>query len=203
MSTHRQLSGKKIVFYFSCNRFREYSTEKCGISITEVTLKKTVEAAFDMILSNKGNSYKEYLNGYDLIKKKLNKQKEKALTEIERKISGLNRLQGEYYEKYVLGQWDKADFEGEKEGLYQKKSELEDIKEKKIVFFEEETSKLEEKHKYLKALLKGKTKKWDKDFVDSIIDKIFIGNDNTVEIKFNFEETPIFAEKIGGRKKRC
>ncbi|MDU1591850.1 MAG: hypothetical protein E6871_09930 [Streptococcus anginosus] len=156
-----------------------------------------------MILSNKGNSYKEYLNGYDLIKKKLNKQKEKALTEIERKISGLNRLQGEYYEKYVLGQWDKADFEGEKEGLYQKKSELEDIKEKKIVFFEEETSKLEEKHKYLKALLKGKTKKWDKDFVDSIIDKIFIGNDNTVEIKFNFEETPIFAEKIGGRKKRC
>lgn len=203
MSTHRQLSGKKIVFYFSCNRFREYSTEKCGISITEVTLKKTVEAAFDMILSNKGNSYKEYLNGYDLIKKKLNKQKEKALTEIERKISGLNRLQGEYYEKYVLGQWDKADFEGEKEGLYQKKSELEDIKEKKIVFFEEETSKLEEKHKYLKALLKGKTKKWDKDFVDSIIDKIFIGNDNMVEIKFNFEETPIFAEKIGGRKKRC
>lgn len=202
MSTHRQLSGKKTVFYFSCNRFREYSTEKCGISITEVTLKKTIKAAFDVILSTKGNSYKEYLNSYDYLKKELNKQKEKALTEIERKISGFNRLQSEYYEKYVLGQWSKVDFESEKEGLNQKKKSLENLKEKKIAFFEKESSKLEEKYKYLNALLKGKIKKWDKDFVDSIIDKIFIRKDNIVEIKFNFEETPIFAEKIGGRKKR-
>ncbi|MGF3196216.1 recombinase family protein [Facklamia sp. P13055] len=202
MSTHRQLSGKKTVFYFSCNRFREYSTEKCGISITEVTLKKTIKAAFDVILSSKGNSYKEYLNSYDYLKKELNKQKEKVLTEIERKISGFNRLQSEYYEKYVLGQWSKVDFESEKEGLNQKKKSLENLKEKKIAFFEEETSKLEEKHKYLNALLKGKTKKWDKDFVDSTIDKIFIGKDNIVEIKFNFEETSVFAEKIGRKKKR-
>lgn len=54
------------------------------------------------------------------------------MTGIERKILGLNRLQSEYYEKYILGQWNKSDFESEKEGLYQKKSEFEDIKEKKI-----------------------------------------------------------------------
>jgi len=46
--------------------------------------------------------------------------------------------------------------------------------------FEKEVFELEERHKYLTALFKGKTKKWDKDFVDSIIDKIFIGKDNIV-----------------------
>jgi len=54
----------------------------------------------------------------------------------------------------------------------------------------------------LKALFKGKTKKWDKEFVRAIIDKIFIGKDHTVEIQFNFEETPVITEKIGRKAKR-
>jgi putative site-specific recombinase len=54
----------------------------------------------------------------------------------------------------------------------------------------------------LKALFKGKSKKWDKEFVKAIIDKIFIGKDHTVEIKFKFEETPIITEKIGRKVKR-
>lgn len=120
-----------------------------------------------------------------------------------KKISGFNRLQSENYEKYVLGKWSKVDFEREKGLLNKKKAELESLKERQVVIFERETFELEERHKYLTALFKVETKKWDKEFVDSIIDKIFIGKDNTVEIKFNFEETPVFAEKIGGRKKRC
>ena len=76
------------------------------------------------------------------------------------------------------------------------------LKEKQIAIFEEEKRRLEEKHKYLKALFKGKTKKWDKDFVYSIIDKVFIGKDNTIEIKFNFEETLVITEKIGRKVKR-
>lgn len=36
-------SGKKTVFYFSCNRFREFTTEKCGTSITEATLEKLLK----------------------------------------------------------------------------------------------------------------------------------------------------------------
>ena len=71
-----------------------------------------------------------------------------------------------------------------------------------LAIFEKEVFELEERHKYLTALFKGKTKKWDKDFVDSIIDKIFIGKDNTIEIKFNFEETPVITEKLGRKTRR-
>ena len=202
MSVHRQKSGNKTVFYFSCNRFREFTTEKCGTSITEATLEKTVKAAFDAILLNNSKSYKAYLNAYDNLKIEMDKKKEKELTEIGRRISGLSRLQSEYYEKYVLGDWRKEDFEREKEHLHQKKKELESLKEKQIAIFEEEKRKLEEKHKYLKALFKGKTKKWDKEFVRAIIDKIFVGKDHTVEIQFNFEETPVITEKLGRKTKR-
>jgi putative site-specific recombinase len=202
MSVHRQLSGKRTVFYFSCNRFGEYKAEKCGTAITEVTLQNTVKAAFDTILLNNKKSYKAYLDGYADKKREVEQQKEKELTEIGRRISGLSRLQSEYYEKYVLGDWRKEDFEREKEHLHQKKKELEHLKEKQIAIFEEEKRRLEEKHKYLKALFKGKTKKWDKEFVKAIIDKIFIGKDHTVEIQFNFEETPVITEKIGRKVKR-
>ena len=202
MSVHRQLSGKRTVFYFSCNRFGEYKAEKCGTAITELTLQNTVKAAFDTILLNNKKSYKAYLDGYADKKREVEQQKEKELTEIDRRISGLSRLQSEYYEKYVLGDWRKEDFEREKEHLHQKKKELEHLKEKQIAIFEEEKRRLEEKHKYLKALFKGKTKKWDKEFVKAIIDKIFIGKDHTVEIKFNFEETPVITEKIGRKVKR-
>ena len=202
MSVHRQLSGKRTVFYFSCNRFGEYKAEKCGTAITEVTLQNTVKAAFDTILLNNKKSYKAYLDGYADKKREVEQQKEKELTEIGRRISGLSRLQSEYYEKYVLGDWRKEDFEREKEHLHQKKKELEHLKEKQIAIFEEEKRRLEEKHKYLKALFKGKTKKWDKEFVKAIIDKIFIGKDHTVEIKFNFEEIPVITEKIGRKVKR-
>lgn len=202
MSVHRQKSGNKTVFYFSCNRFREFTTEKCGTSITEATLEKTVKAVFDAILLNNSKSYKAYLDGYADKKREAEQQKEKELTEIGRRISGLSRLQSEYYEKYVLGDWRKEDFEREKEHLHQKKKELEHLKEKQIAIFEEEKRRLEEKYEYLKALFKGKTKKWDKEFVKAIIDKIFIGKDHTVEIKFNFEETPVITEKIGRKVKR-
>lgn len=202
MSVHRQLSGKRTVFYFSCNRFGEYKAEKCGTAITEVTLQNIVKAAFDTILLNNKKSYKAYLDGYADKKREVEQQKEKELTEIGRRISGLSRLQSEYYEKYVLGDWRKEDFEREKEHLHQKKKELEHLKEKQIAIFEEEKRRLEEKHKYLKALFKGKTKKWDKEFVKAIIDKIFIGKDHTVEIQFNFEETPVITEKIGRKVKR-
>mgnify|MGYP000914986400 FL=1 len=202
MSVHRQLSGKRTVFYFICNRFGEYKAEKCGTAITEVTLQNTVKAAFDTILSDNKKSYKAYLDGYADKKREVEQQKEKELTEIGRRISGLSRLQSEYYEKYVLGDWRKEDFEREKEHLHQKKKELEHLKEKQIAIFEEEKRRLEEKHKYLKALFKGKTKKWDKEFVKAIIDKIFIGKDHTVEIKFNFEEIPVITEKIGRKVKR-
>ena len=202
MSVHRQLSGKRTVFYFSCNRFGEYKAEKCGTAITEVTLQNTVKAAFDTILLNNKKSYKAYLDGYADKKREVEQQKEKELTEIGRRISGLSRLQSEYYEKYVLGDWRKEDFEREKEHLHQKKKELEHLKEKQIAIFEEEKRRLEEKHKYLKALFKGKTKKWDKEFVKAIIDKIFIGKDHTVEIKFKFEEMPVITEKIGRKVKR-
>ena len=202
MSVHRQLSGKRTVFYFSCNRFGEYKAEKCGTAITEVTLQNTVKAAFDTILLNNKKSYKAYLDGYTDKKREVEQQKEKELTEIGRRISGLSRLQSEYYEKYVLGDWRKEDFERENEHLHQKKKELEHLKEKQIAIFEEEKRRLEEKHKYLKALFKGKTKKWDKEFVKAIIDKIFIGKDHTVEIQFNFEETPVITEKIGRKVKR-
>ena len=202
MSVHRQLSGKRTVFYFSCNRFGEYKAEKCGTAITELTLQNTVKAAFDTILSDNKKSYKAYLDGYADKKREAEQQKEKELTEIDRRISGLSRLQSEYYEKYVLGDWRKEDFEREKEHLHQKKKELEHLKEKQIAIFEEEKRRLEEKHKYLKALFKGKTKKWDKEFVKAIIDKIFIGKDHTVEIKFNFEEIPVITEKIGRKVKR-
>ena len=202
MSVHRQLSGKRTVFYFSCNRFGEYKAEKCGTAITELTLQNTVKAAFDTILLNNKKSYKAYLDGYADKKREVEQQKEKELTEIGRRISGLSRLQSEYYEKYVLGDLSKENFEREKEHLHQKKKELELLKEKQIAIFEEEKRRLEEKHKYLKALFKGKTKKWDKEFVKAIIDKIFIGKDHTVEIKFNFEETPVITEKIGRKVKR-
>lgn len=202
MSVHRQKSGNKTVFYFSCNRFREFTTEKCGTSITEATLEKTVKAVFDAILLNNSKSYKAYLDGYADKKREAEQQKEKELTEIGRRISGLSRLQSEYYEKYVLGDWRKEDFEREKEHLHQKKKELEHLKEKQIAIFEEEKRRLEEKYEYLKALFKGKTKKWDKEFVKAIIDKIFIGKDHTVEIKFNFEKTPVITEKIGRKVKR-
>ena len=202
MSVHRQLSGKRTVFYFSCNRFGEYKAEKCGTAITELTLQNTVKAAFDTILLNNKKSYKAYLDGYADKKREAELLKEKELTEIDRRISGLSRLQSEYYEKYVLGDWRKEDFEREKEHLHQKKKELEHLKEKQIAIFEEEKRRLEEKHKYLKALFKGKTKKWDKEFVKAIIDKIFIGKDHTVEIQFNFEEIPVITEKIGRKVKR-
>ena len=202
MSVHRQKSGNKTVFYFSCNRFREFTTEKCGTSITEATLEKTVKAAFDAILLNNSKSYKAYLNAYDNLKIELDKKKEKEITEIERKILGFSRLQSEYYEKYVLGKWRKEDFEREKGLLGKKKAELESLKERQVAIFEKEVFELEERHKYLTALFKGKTKKWDKDFVDSIIDKIFIGKDNTIEIKFNFEETPVITEKLGRKTRR-
>lgn len=202
MSVHRQLSGKRTVFYFSCNRFGEYKAEKCGTAITELTLQNTVKAAFDTILSDNKKSYKAYLDGYADKKREAEQQKEKELTEIDRRISGLSRLQSEYYEKYVLGDWRKEDFEREKGLLCKKKAELKSLKERQVAIFEKEVFELEERHKYLTALFKGKTKKWDKDFVDSIIDKIFIGKDNTIEIKFNFEETPVITEKLGRKTRR-
>jgi len=202
MSVHRQLSGKRTVFYFSCNRFGEYKAEKCQAAITDRTIQNTVKAAFDTILSDNKKSYKAYLEGYADIKREIKQENEKELTEIVRRISVLSRLQSEYYEKYVLGDWRKEDFEREKEHLHQKKKELESLKEKQVAIFDEEKRRLEEKHQYLKALFKGKSKKWDKEFVKAIIDKIFIGKDHTVEIKFKFEETPVITEKIGRKVKR-
>lgn len=202
MTVHRQKVGKKSVFYFCCNRFREYSIEKCGTSITEPTLTKTIKAALDNVLTRNEKIYKGYLASYEKVKKEYTAEKEKKLTEIQRKISALSRLQSEYYEKYVLRDLSKEDFEREKSILNQEKEELEKHKEKQIEVFDEEMLNLEGKYKYLQVLLKGKTKKWDKDFVDSIIDKIFIGNDNTVEIQFTFEDTPEFIKKTGGRKKK-
>ena len=202
MSVHRQLSGKRTVFYFSCNRFGEYKAEKCQAVITDRTIQNTVKAAFDTILSNNKKSYKAYLDGYADIKREIKQQNEKELTEIGRRISELSRLQSEYYEKYVLGDWRKEDFEREKEHLHQKKKELESLKEKQVAIFDEEKRRLEEKHQYLKAIFKGKSKKWNKEFVKAIIDKIFIGKDHTVEIKFKFEEMPVITEKIGRKVKR-
>ncbi|WP_105243368.1 recombinase family protein [Streptococcus suis] len=202
MSVHRQTTGKKTVFYFSCNRFREFTTEKCGASITEATLEKTVKATFDTILLNNSKSYKAYLNAYDNLKMEMSRKKEKEIAEIKRKILSFSRLQSEYYEKYVLGKWSKEDFEREKGLLSKKKAELESLKERQVAIFEKELFELEERHKYLTALFKGKTKKWDKDFVDIIIDKIFIGKDNTIEIKFNFEEAPVLTEKLGRKVRR-
>ena len=201
MSVHRQLSGKRTVFYFSCNRFGEYKSEKCQAAITDITLQNTVKTAFDTILSNNKKSYKAYLEGYADIKREIKQENEKELTEIGRRISGLSRLQSEYYEKYVVGDWGKEDFEREKEHLHQKKKELESLKEKQVAIFDEEKRRLEEKHQYLKAIFKGKSKKWNKEFVKAIIDKIFIGKDHTVEIKFKFEETPVITEKIGRKVK--
>ena len=202
MSVHRQLSGKRTVFYFSCNRFGEYKAEKCQAVITDRTIQNTVKAAFDTILSNNKKSYKAYLEGYADIKREIKQENEKELTEIGRRISVLSRLQSEYYEKYVLGDWRKEDFEREKEHLHQKKKELESLKEKQVAIFDEEKRRLEEKHQYLKAIFKGKSKKWNKEFVKAIIDKIFIGKDHTVEIKFKFEEMPVITEKIGRKVKR-
>ena len=202
MSVHRQLNGKRTIFYFSCNRFGEYKAEKCQAVITDRTIQNTVKAAFDTILSNNKKSYKAYLDGYADIKREIKQQNEKELTEIGRRISELSRLQSEYYEKYVLGDWRKEDFEREKEHLHQKKKELESLKEKQVAIFDEEKRRLEEKHQYLKAIFKGKSKKWNKEFVKAIIDKIFIGKDHTVEIKFNFEEIPVITEKIGRKVKR-
>ena len=202
MSVHRQLSGKRTVFYFSCNRFGEYKAEKCQAVITDRTIQNTVKAAFDTILSNNKKSYKAYLEGYADIKREIKQENEKELTEIGRRISVLSRLQSEYYEKYVLGDWKKEDFEREKEHLHQKKKELESLKEKQVAIFDEEKRRLEEKHQYLKAIFKGKSKKWNKEFVKAIIDKIFIGKDHTVEIKFKFEEMPVITEKIGRKVKR-
>ena len=202
MSVHRQLNGKRTIFYFSCNRFGEYKAEKCQAVITDRTIQNTVKAAFDTILSNNKKSYKAYLDGYADIKREIKQQNEKELTEIGRRISELSRLQSEYYEKYVLGDWRKEDFEREKEHLHQKKKELESLKEKQVAIFDEEKRRLEEKHQYLKAIFKGKSKKWNKEFVKAIIDKIFIGKDHTVEIKFKFEEMPVITEKIGRKVKR-
>ena len=202
MSVHRQLSGKRTVFYFSCNRFGEYKAEKCGTAITDITLQNTVKTAFDTIFSNNKKSYKSYLKGYADIKREIKQENEKELTEIGRRISVLSRLQSEYYEKHVLGDWRKEDFEREKEHLHQKKKELESLKEKQVEIFDEEKRRLEEKHQYLKALFKGKSKKWNKEFVKAIIDKIFIRKDHTVEIKFKFEEMPVITEKIGRKVKR-
>ncbi|HEL0567408.1 TPA: recombinase family protein [Streptococcus equi subsp. zooepidemicus] len=202
MSSHRQMSGKRMVFYFSCNRFSDYSTETCGISITEITLEKTIKSVFDSIICNNKSKYKAYLKDYEHVKYEFDKKKEKNIIEIERRISGISRLQSEYYEKYVLGKWSKEIFEKEKESLNEKKTLLENLKEKQMAFFDKEAFEMEEKHKYLKAFFKSKPKKWDKDFVDCIIDKIFIGKDNTVEIKFNFEDDPILTEKLGRKIRR-
>ncbi len=202
MSVHRQINGKKTVFYFSCNRFGEYTTEKCGTAITEVTLEKTVQAAFNNILLNNTKSYKAYLKGYDELQKEFKQRKDKEINTFENKLSSIHRLQSDAYEKYVLGKWSKEDFEKEKAKINQNKNELERLKEKCIAAFDEENVKLQEKHKYLKALFKGRSKKWNKDFVESIIDKILIGKDNRVEIKFNLEEAPVLTEKFGRKVRR-
>ena len=203
MIVQRYISGKSMVFYFNCSRFGEYTAEKCGTSVTEAVLKKTVKAALDNILLNSGKAYKAFLDGYEDMKRELNKQNERKLAETDRKISVLNRLQSEHYEKYVLGEWTKADFEREKESLNRRKKELENLKEKQTAVFEEENLRIGKKHKYLKALFNGRNKKWDKEFVQAVIDKIFIGKDDTVEIKFNFEEVPAVTEKLGRKTKGC
>ena len=56
--------------------------------------------------------------------------------------------------------------------------------------------------KYINGLRKEVSDIKVKIFVDSIIDKIFIGKDNTIEIKFNFEETPVITEKLGRKTRR-
>lgn len=33
--------------------------------------------------------------------------------------------------------------------------------------------------------------KWDKEFVDALIDRIYVGKDHTIEIQLRFEETII------------
>ena len=156
-----------------------------------------------MILSNNGKSYKEYLKNYEKVIGELDRKWDKELTEINRKYTKLSGFQSEYYEKYVLGEWTKETFEKEKETLNQSKKELEIFKEKQISAYDEAKLKLQEQHKYIEAFIKGKNKKWDKNFVAAIIGKIFIWKDNSIEIKFNFEEKSVVREKLGGKVKRC
>lgn len=103
-----------------------------------MTLQNTVKAAFDTILSDNKKSYKAYLDGYADRKREAEQQNEKELTEIGRRISGLSRLQSEYYEKYVLGDLSKEDFK-EKRNIFirrkknwnaKKKSKLPSLKKK-------------------------------------------------------------------------
>ena len=60
---------------------------------------------------------------------------------------------------------------------------------------------MNENHRYLSLVLKGKDKKWDKEFVDVLIDRIYVGKDHTIEIQFRFEETMIETERVGRKQK--
>ena len=64
------------------------------------------------------------------------------------------------------------------------------------LLFSQKSKKLSDKNKYLKLIFDSKSKSWDKEFIDTIIDKILIGADNEIEIKFNFEEKPIITSKL-------
>lgn len=196
MSSHRYLSGKTKTFYFICNRFGMYSVEKCMTSITESVLERIVKACFKNIFLQNKKSYKAYLSSYESLQKELEKEKKKKLVELERKFALVSRIQSEYYEKYVLGSLSREDFEKEKIKILQNKKELLKEVEQVNLLFSQKSKKLSDKHKYLEAIFDSKSKSWDKEFIDTIIDKILIGADNEIEIKFNFEEKPIITSKL-------
>lgn len=201
LSLHQRMNGNICNDFFTCNRFGSYQTDKCGVSITGKTLEKTVQEAFLMLISQNKKNYKAHLEGYKKAKKELETAKDRKLTTIERELSAISRLQSDSYEKYVLGHGSKENFEKEKEELFNQKTDLEKQKERTLSHHEEQMQKLNENHRYLSVVLKGKDKKWDKEFVDALIDRIYVGKDHTIEIQFRFEETMIETERVGRKQK--
>ena len=43
--------------------------------------------------------------------------------------------------------------------------------------------------------------KCDEEFVDALIDRIYVGKDHTIEIQLRFEETIIETERVGRKQK--
>ncbi|EHO54719.1 hypothetical protein HMPREF9099_00187 [Lachnospiraceae bacterium oral taxon 082 str. F0431] len=78
---------------------------------------------------------------------------------------------------------------------------MEKQKERTLSHHEEQMQKLNENDRYLSSVLKGKDKKWDKEFVDALIDRIYVGKDHTIEIQFRFEETMIETERVSRKQK--
>ncbi|MFQ9515800.1 MAG: recombinase family protein [Eubacterium sp.] len=187
-STWKTKEGKKT--YFTCGTYRRYGIKECSAhTIKMEVLEEIILNDFNKIVESIHN-LKEMIEENTKAVKKSQSSLSSQLAKIESDIQKIQRDKLSSYQDYKDGIISRDDF-SEYSKLCEKK--LEQSSNRKQLLEEKMTSNNDEikgyQNSWISNLLEtGKVDKLDRDIVVQMIDKIYVYDDKTIKIVYNFSD---------------